>query len=86
MDSVKILRRTQFGNPVLRAKTRELSNAEILSAEIQELIAEDSNSNVPLAKAAIAIYNDVENLEKSRYKAAVIFREEFAKKKSSAKN
>jgi peptide deformylase len=35
---MKILRRTQFGNPVLRQKTRELSNAEILSDDIQKLI------------------------------------------------
>lgn len=52
--------------------------------KIQELIAEDSGSNIPLANAAIAIYNDAENLEKSRYQAAVIFREEFKKSKSSA--
>ena len=35
---VKILRRTQFGNPILRQKTRRLSREEILSNEIQDLI------------------------------------------------
>jgi peptide deformylase len=36
---MKILRRTQFGNPVLRTKTRELNKNEILSDAIQQLIA-----------------------------------------------
>lgn len=36
---MKSLRRTQFGNPVLRAQTRQLDEAEILSPDIQELIA-----------------------------------------------
>ncbi|MFA5004126.1 MAG: peptide deformylase [Candidatus Saccharimonadales bacterium] len=36
---MKILRRTQFGNPVLREKTRRLSTEEILSDKIQTLIA-----------------------------------------------
>lgn len=35
----KILKLTRFGNPILRAPTRKLSKKEILSAEIQELIA-----------------------------------------------
>lgn len=34
----KILRRTKFGNPILRAKARKLSDEEILSDEIQDLI------------------------------------------------
>jgi peptide deformylase len=35
---MKILRRTQFGNPVLRQKARRLSERDVLSAEIQDLI------------------------------------------------
>jgi peptide deformylase len=35
---MKILRRTQFGNPILRQKARRLSREEILSDEIQALI------------------------------------------------
>lgn len=35
---MKVLRRTQFGNPILRTKTRTLSREEILSADIQMLI------------------------------------------------
>ena len=35
----KILRRTQFGNPILRQKTRELSAQEIVGKDIQELLA-----------------------------------------------
>jgi peptide deformylase len=35
----KVLRRTQFGNPVLRTKTRRLSRAEILSEPTQQLVA-----------------------------------------------
>lgn len=34
----KVLTRTQFGNPVLRQKTAELSAEDILSEEIQQLI------------------------------------------------
>jgi peptide deformylase len=35
---MKILRRTQFGNPILRQKARRLTKDEILSSEIQDLI------------------------------------------------
>jgi peptide deformylase len=35
---MKILRRTQFGNPILRQKARVLGKDEILSDEIQDLI------------------------------------------------
>lgn len=38
-NNPRILRRTQFGNPVLRTPTRQLSKAEILSPAIQSLIA-----------------------------------------------
>jgi peptide deformylase len=34
----KILKRTEFGNPILQQRTRKLSKQEILSAETQELI------------------------------------------------
>lgn len=34
----RILRRTQFGNPILRQKARELSEKEVLSEQIQQLI------------------------------------------------
>ena len=35
-----MLRRTQFGNPILRMKTRELSRKEILSKPTQDLISD----------------------------------------------
>jgi peptide deformylase len=35
---MKILKRTQFGNPVLRQKAKRLSNDEILSDEVRDLI------------------------------------------------
>jgi peptide deformylase len=35
---MKILRRTQFGNPILRQKTHRLSGEEISSEEVQTLI------------------------------------------------
>ena len=35
----KVLRRTQFGNPVLRQKSDELSAEDILSEEVQQLVA-----------------------------------------------
>jgi peptide deformylase len=37
---MKILRRTQFGNPVLRQLARRLNQAEIMAPEIQALIAD----------------------------------------------
>lgn len=36
----KVLRRIEFGNPILREKARELSRAEVLSGDIQKLIAD----------------------------------------------
>lgn len=36
----KILRRTQFGNPILRQQARKLSKSEILSSEIQQIISD----------------------------------------------
>lgn len=35
-----LLRRTQFGNPILRGKARQLAKAEILSPTIKKLIAD----------------------------------------------
>jgi len=72
-------------NPLWKSWKEEVAEINHQLDKIQELIAQDSGSNVPLAKAAIAIYNDAEKLEKSRYKAALIFKEEFAKMKSSEK-
>ncbi len=36
----KILKRTEFGNPILRSKTKRLSKKEVLSKDIQHLIAD----------------------------------------------
>lgn len=38
MTNLKLLRRTYFGNPILRAPARRLSKDEIVSDEIQQLI------------------------------------------------
>lgn len=40
MRAPKVLRRTQFGNPLLRTPARKLSKAEVTSAETQQLIAD----------------------------------------------
>lgn len=37
---MRVLRRTQFGNPILRTQTRRLSKPEILSEDVQGLIAD----------------------------------------------
>jgi len=37
---MKVLRRTQFGNPVLRGQARQLTKKEIASKEIQQLISD----------------------------------------------
>lgn len=52
--------------------------------EIQDLVGAENN-NVPLAKAAIRIYEHTEQLQKVRYKVALIFREDFKKKKEAQK-
>lgn len=36
---MKTLKRTQFGNPILRQKARQLTKAELTSSDIKELIA-----------------------------------------------
>lgn len=72
-------------NPLWKSWKDDVAEINQQLDKIQELIAQDSGSNLPLAKAAIAIYNDAEKLEKSRYKAALIFKEEFTKMKSSDK-
>lgn len=40
----RILKRTEFGNPILRSGTKKLSREEILSKDIQELIADIRNT------------------------------------------
>lgn len=70
-------------DPLWKSWKVDVAEINLQLDKIQELISEDSGSNVPLAKAAIAMYNDAENLEKSRYKAALIFREEFKKMKTA---
>ncbi len=72
-------------NPLWKSWKNDVAEINHQLDKIQELIAEDSASNIPLAKAAIAIYNYAANLEKARYKAALIFKEEFTKMKSSDK-
>lgn len=47
--------------------------------QIQERIGSDSGTSLELAKNAIAIYNEAEELERVRYKAALIFRQEYKK-------
>lgn len=51
---MKILKRTIFGNPVLRQKTRRLSVEEILSPEIQQLI-EDMRYTVKTKKYGVGL-------------------------------
>ncbi len=40
----RILKRTEFGDPILRRETRKLSREEILSQDIQDLIADIRNT------------------------------------------
>jgi peptide deformylase len=49
---MKILRRAQFGNPVLRQSARELTHEEILSDKTQELLA---NMRYTLEKKAYGV-------------------------------
>lgn len=52
---------------------------------IQQAIAGDPGSNLVIAKEAIAIYDCAEELERIRYKAALIFREELKKMSTANK-
>jgi hypothetical protein len=45
--------------------------------EMQELIAPDSGTNIPLAKTALAIYNKAVELEKVRYNAYELMSKEY---------
>ncbi|MBU6454567.1 MAG: hypothetical protein KGS72_22550 [Cyanobacteria bacterium REEB67] len=47
--------------------------------EVQMLIGQDADSNVPLARAAIKIWQKAENLEKVRYRAVNLLRAEYIK-------
>jgi peptide deformylase len=50
----KILKRTQFGNPVLREPAKRLTRSEILSSETQELIA-DMRHTVDVKKYGVGL-------------------------------
>lgn len=50
----KILKRTEFGNPILQTKARELTKEEISSEEIQQLIA-DMRHTVSVKKYGVGI-------------------------------
>lgn len=71
----------------IRAKVRPLWQdwrAQLLSInksldELQSSIGPDSGTNEGIAKAALNIYDGVTHLEKLRYQAAVICREELVK-------
>lgn len=54
--------------------------------EMQELIGQEKDTNVPLAKIALDIYNEVSDLEKVRFNAAKAAREVANKSKAAKKN
>ena len=47
--------------------------------QIQEHIGSDNGASIAIANDAIAIYSTAEELERVRYKAAIIFRQEYKK-------
>lgn len=51
---MKIYRRTQFGNPILRNAARTLGNDEILSPKIQQLI-QDMQYTLKVKKYGIGL-------------------------------
>jgi peptide deformylase len=51
---MKVLPRTQFGNPLLRRQTRQLTNAEIVSPVIQQLI-KDMRRTLMVKKLGIGL-------------------------------
>lgn len=50
----KVLKRTEFGNPILQTKTKKLAKEEVLSEEIQQLIA-DMRHTVSVKKYGVGI-------------------------------
>lgn len=54
MREPKILRKTLFGNPILRARAKELTSEEILSGDIQAFIA-DMKHTVDKKKFGVGI-------------------------------
>lgn len=50
----KVLKRTEFGNPILQNKTRKLSKEEVLDDDIQQLIA-DMRHTVTAKKYGVGI-------------------------------
>lgn len=50
---------------------------------VQESIGEESGGNLALARAAVNIFEKAEELEKIRYRVALIFREEYIKAKNT---
>jgi hypothetical protein len=66
-------------NPLWKTWRADLLAINKSLDEVQGFIGEDSAPNIPLAKAAIDIWERAEELEKVRYKVAVIFREEYSK-------
>lgn len=52
--------------------------------QIQSMIGPDAGTNLPLARAALLIYNKADELDRTRYSAVQILREEFLKPGESA--
>lgn len=54
--------------------------------QLQALIGQEKDTNIPLAKLALSIFGKVSDLEKIRYKAALAVREVVKKNKTKASN
>ncbi len=66
-------------NPLWEVWVADVGKINKSLDRIQELVGQDCDSNVPLAKEAITIHELALDLEKVRYQAAVIFRDELRK-------
>jgi hypothetical protein len=63
-------------DPLWRSWVADVKQINRSLDKVQELIGQDSGSNIPLAKEALAIYSQTKDAEKQRYQAAMIFQNE----------
>lgn len=65
-------------NPIWKTWKDDIISINKSLDEMQELIGQNSGTNVPLAKTALSIYQRAQNIEKMRYRAFELLSQEYA--------
>ncbi len=65
-------------NPIWKTWKSDITSINRSLDEMQELIGQDSGTNIPLAKTALEIYQRASNIEKIRYRAFELLSQEYA--------